>query len=124
MSCNLLNKIAAQSKNLQKAKYTALAKFFLCKNILTLDGDGAEMIEALPPPPMFCSVCENDSTGKITSNCCSDGVKDGGIIQKSAAKARFISSENSFSTLPNIKSRSFSSKKSKKESCQAGIQVQ
>ena len=83
------------------------------------------MIEALPPPPMFCSVCEND-TGKFTgSNCC---VVDDAVVTKDrkvnkSAKKCFIGSEHSFSTLPNVRSHSFSTKKPRKEDCKAGIQV-
>jgi len=87
---------------------------------------GPEMIEALPPPPMFCSVCENDTGGKFGgSNCCAMEdtlvTKDRKVNRSS--KKCFIGSENSFSTLPNVRSHSFSTKKPRKEDCKAGIQV-
>ena len=94
------------------------------RNILFLVGP--EMIEALPPPPMFCSVCENDTGGKFGgSNCCAMEdtlvTKDRKVNRSS--KKCFIGSENSFSTLPNVRSHSFSTKKPRKEDCKAGIQV-
>ena len=84
------------------------------------------MIEALPPPPMFCSVCENDSTsGKFSANCCADdaGAKDKKFSKSANLKKGLKPSETNFSTLPNPKSHSFSTKKPRKEDCQAGIQV-
>lgn len=80
------------------------------------------MIEALPPPPMFCSVCENDTT-----NCCTEEepnnlFKDG-KPKKQIMKKAVIGNEHGFSTLPNPRSHSFGSKKPGKEDCKAGIQV-
>jgi len=83
---------------------------------------GPEMIEALPPPPMFCSVCENDTT-----NCCTEEEPNSlfkeGKTKKQMKKKGFIGSEHGFSTLPNPRSHSFGSKKPGKDDCKAGIQV-
>ena len=84
---------------------------------------GPEMIEALPPPPMFCSVCENDTT-----NCCTEPEEPNNLYKegkpkKQIMKKGFMGNDPGFSTLPNPRSHSFGSKKPGKDDCKAGIQV-
>ena len=85
------------------------------------------MIEAPPPPPMFCSVYDNDTGGKFPTNCCAGEepknlVKEG-KPKKQMIKQGFVGNEHNFSTLPNPRSHSFGSKKPGKDDCKAGIQV-
>ena len=85
------------------------------------------MMETLPPPPMFCEACDHHEPDQ----CCSQQSAAPGVKKKvnkvappvPAKKSVFKPNENSFSTLPSVRSHSLSLKKSKKTDSKAGIQV-
>ena len=83
-----------------------------------------ELVSALPPPPMFCTVCSDTAgdTAAPAATCCSEPGPKPRKPNKPAKKG-FVSGEHSFSTLPNVRSHSFSTKKPRKDDCKAGIQV-
>ena len=77
--------------------------------VLTLSAGAVP--DTLPPPPMFCTMCEEEP--------------DIGVSKKKnkQKKKGFVPNENCFSTLPNVRSQSFSTKNSNRDDSKAGIQV-
>ena len=81
-----------------------------------------ELAPALPPPPMFCSLCDGDP-GKGSDNCCQSDPAVNNRKPKKPKKKGFPPKDNCFSTLPHVRSQSFSTKNSSRDDCKAGIQV-
>ena len=82
----------------------------------------SDLATALPPPPMFCSLCDVEP-GKVSENCClSEPTVNNKKVNKPKKKG-FGPKENCFSTLPHVRSQSFSTKNSSRDDCKAGIQV-
>ena len=81
-----------------------------------------ELATALPPPPMFCSLCDGEP-GKVSDNCSLSHPAVHNKKVKKPKKKGFVPKENCFSTLPHVRSQSFSTKNSSRDDCKAGIQV-
>ena len=111
---------------LHSATWIYCMELWSCE-LITLNADNVsgltELATALPPPPMFCSLCDGDP-GKVSDNCCLSHPALNNKKVKKTKKKGFAPKENCFSTLPHVRSQSFSTKNSaSRDDCKAGIQV-